>query len=83
MPYIATDKTEQTQAEVGTLHKDLGTALQSMHIEEQIHVRECDKEITSRANLSEGMNFTWMKFMKYVFIVLEALESLKLHLLIL
>ncbi|XP_015575305.1 transcription factor MYB124 isoform X1 [Ricinus communis] len=57
MPYTAPDKTEQAQAEIGEVHKDIGNELQSVNAEEQNDVDECEKEIIPCASISQGEIF--------------------------
>ncbi|XP_012067596.1 transcription factor MYB124 isoform X2 [Jatropha curcas] len=57
MPNTVLDKTEQSQAEISALHKDIENELQSVHIKEQNDVDECDKEIISCTRISQAEIF--------------------------
>lgn len=53
MPYPAPDKTEQTQAEIGALHKDIEIEMQMVRIDEENFVGACGKEIISSADITQ------------------------------
>ncbi|XP_061973781.1 transcription factor MYB124-like isoform X2 [Populus nigra] len=54
LPYPAPDKTEQTQAEIGALHKDIEIEMQMVRIDEENFVGACGKEIISSADITQG-----------------------------
>lgn len=53
LSHTAGNKMEQTQAEIGSLHQDIGTGLQSIHIGEQKDVGECEKGVLSGATTKQ------------------------------
>ncbi|KAJ4833479.1 hypothetical protein Tsubulata_008071 [Turnera subulata] len=54
MPFTAPDKTEDSHNGIIALQKDIESEFQSVYAEEPNSVVECDKEIISSANMSEG-----------------------------
>ncbi|KAF9673892.1 hypothetical protein SADUNF_Sadunf10G0071100 [Salix dunnii] len=52
LPYPAPDKREQTQAEIGSLHKDIEMQMQMVHIEGNF-MGACGKEVISSANITQ------------------------------
>jgi myb proto-oncogene protein len=57
LPYPAPDKTEQTQAEIGALHKDIEIEMQMVRIDEENFMGACGKEIISSADITQGNEF--------------------------
>ncbi|KAG6757516.1 hypothetical protein POTOM_037829 [Populus tomentosa] len=53
LPYPAPDKTEQTHAEIGSLHKDIEIEMQMVRIDEENFVGACGKEIISSADITQ------------------------------
>jgi hypothetical protein len=52
--HTAGNKTEQAQAEIGSLHQDIRTGSQSIHIGEQKEVGECEKGVIFGATTKQG-----------------------------
>ncbi|XP_059448528.1 transcription factor MYB124 isoform X1 [Corylus avellana] len=53
--HTASNKTEQAQAEIGSLHQDIRTGSQSIHIGEQKDVGECEKGVIFGATTKQGI----------------------------
>ena len=52
--HTASNKTEQAQAEIGSLHQDIRTGSQSIHIGEKNDVGECEKGVIFGATTKQG-----------------------------
>ena len=83
MSQTAGEKTEQSQAEIGVPHQDVGHVSQSIHVGEEICVGECDKVMICGGTTEQGNETLYHKsrITSYCFSVLVRFADNKLMLL--